>query len=148
MIAKICTKCGELKPLTDFCKDRAKGDGHQTYCRECNKLHCKKYKDTHKTDCAKRRKNWRKTKPGKKARRRWQLKRKYGLTLDEHRLMYILQNGRCKICGEHVDYDKIKTDHCHRSGKVRGLLCNRCNFLLAAIDDKMFFDNALRYLEL
>ena len=51
--------------------------------------------------------------------------KKYGLTLDEYHAMYERQDFACAICG--TDDSGLVVDHDHESGKVRGLLCNRCN---------------------
>jgi hypothetical protein len=63
------------------------------------------------------------------------LKRKYGISLKEFEAMFTTQNGACKICktpfkfyGDDGDWSKTaNVDHCHDTGKVRGLLCNNCN---------------------
>lgn len=58
------------------------------------------------------------------------LKSVYGITLDEYRLMYSEQEGRCAICGTHCpDHGKdgLVVDHCHKKGHVRKLLCTHCN---------------------
>ncbi len=57
--------------------------------------------------------------------------RKYGLTQTEYDQMLSNQNGRCAGC--FTDDPGVKgwcIDHCHRSGKVRALMCNRCNTVL------------------
>jgi hypothetical protein len=57
------------------------------------------------------------------------LKTKYGITLDDYKKMLEDQNGLCLICG--IDTPRGNkswhVDHCHKTGKVRGLLCNYCN---------------------
>lgn len=55
--------------------------------------------------------------------------RKYGISYDQREGMYNLQNGRCAICERpESDFSKrLAVDHNHKSGKVRGLLCFRCN---------------------
>ncbi len=82
-----------------------------------------------------------------KQQRERRIKRDYGLTLVQHKQMYIDQNGCCAICKIPIAYNKVQTDHDHATGKVRGLLCTRCNSFLAAIDDKEFLEPALEYLE-
>lgn len=58
------------------------------------------------------------------------LRKKYGLTLNDVREMLRRQSGRCAICrtdtpgGKH---NRFNVDHCHRTGRVRGLLCDPCN---------------------
>lgn len=59
------------------------------------------------------------------ARRRYKLKRKFGITIDEYNEMVEAQNGRCAICGCAVEV--LVIDHDHRTGTVRALLCNGCN---------------------
>jgi hypothetical protein len=62
------------------------------------------------------------------------LKCKYGITLDDYEAMQLLQQNRCAICGyEHSR--GLVIDHCHETGKVRGLLCQPCNMLLGAAKD-------------
>lgn len=53
------------------------------------------------------------------------LKSFYGLTLEAYRAMLDEQGGRCGICDRHME--KLCVDHCHKTGEVRGLLCQRCN---------------------
>lgn len=63
------------------------------------------------------------------------LRRKYGITLADWQKMYDEQGGVCKICGTpetKVDRRQgvvrsLSVDHCHGTGKVRGLLCSDCN---------------------
>jgi Autographiviridae endonuclease VII len=61
------------------------------------------------------------------------LKRNYGITLDEYQRIYDLQNGRCAICGNKKQ--RLFVDHCHESKKIRGLLCNNCNFGIGHFKD-------------
>lgn len=55
--------------------------------------------------------------------------RKYGISVAERDAMSLAQNGRCKICDGEPDgrWKKLHVDHCHKTGKVRGLLCSKCN---------------------
>lgn len=69
-----------------------------------------------------------------KARRAAHLKHRYGLTPEEYDALLTKQNGLCAICqrppGKNVRAHwggKLCVDHCHDTGKVRGLLCNDCN---------------------
>jgi hypothetical protein len=76
----------------------------------------------------------------------------YKLTLEDYNLMVEKQKGCCKICGKHVSSLKGKktrlcVDHCHTTGKVRGLLCEPCNTLLGmAKDDTRTLQSAIAYL--
>lgn len=61
------------------------------------------------------------------------LKKEYGLSLTAHDAMLSQQNGRCKICYE---ASPLVVDHCHKTGKVRGLLCEPCNRGLGHFKDE------------
>ena len=66
------------------------------------------------------------------------LKRKYNLSRDEYEALLESQNNCCKICGTHGTENtqgKLYVDHCHTTGKVRGLLCMKCNTALGLLDD-------------
>ena len=69
----------------------------------------------------------------------------YNLTLDQYDQMYQDQKGACKICSK--NFPRLCVDHCHDSGKVRGLLCNRCNLMLGqSLDNIDTLTNAIKYL--
>ena len=57
------------------------------------------------------------------------LKKKYGISLKQYNKMLKAQKYRCAICGKHQD-DEVRNfavDHSHRTGQIRGLLCNYDN---------------------
>ena len=68
-----------------------------------------------------------------KRKRRWCIKRTYGITIEQYNEMLISQNGMCLICGKEETRTRKKkvtqlvVDHSHKTGKVRGLLCAICN---------------------
>ena len=78
------------------------------------------------------------------------LKRKYNLSIDEYKTLIESQNNSCKVCGTHAKNNlkgKLYIDHCHTTGKVRGLLCMKCNSALGLLnDDKVLIQNLLDYL--
>ena len=65
------------------------------------------------------------------------LQKLYGITLDDYNKMLTEQNHSCKICERHVDeFDRtLAVDHCHTTGKVRGLLCSNCNTALGLMKE-------------
>lgn len=76
--------------------------------------------------------------------------KKYGITLRQYNQMLEKQNYMCVICGEeHRTDKKLVVDHCHISGKVRALLCNKCNFNVLGVykDNYDIIKRALEYLE-
>lgn len=68
--------------------------------------------------------------------------KKYGLTKEQHLEMFSRQNGKCKICNR---IKPLVVDHCHETGKVRGLLCDRCNLLMGYVDQVELLKSALEY---
>ncbi len=57
-------------------------------------------------------------------------KYKYGISKEEYALMLQTQNGVCFICGETNNGRRLHIDHDHDTGKVRSLLCQKCNMIL------------------
>jgi hypothetical protein len=77
------------------------------------------------------------------------LKKNFGLTIDQYEEMLLSQGGVCKICHRPDPYGKrLAVDHCHKTGKNRGLLCIVCNQVLGKFeDDQKRFMAAAKYLE-
>jgi len=78
-----------------------------------------------------------KYKISKSQRKSYVLKSKYNLTSEQFLDMYYTQKGCCAICG--INESELKyslgVDHCHKTKKVRGLLCNKCNTALGYMND-------------
>ncbi len=80
-----------------------------------------------------------------------ELKRTFGISIHDYDEMFERQNGKCAICGS----DKggmgrsLAVDHCHATGKVRGLLCQQCNKGLGHFrDSTVLLESAIKYLRL
>lgn len=144
---KVCRDCGETKSKIEFIKNKAFSDGYDTLCLVCNR---KRVKQWRKDNPDKRKEQSKKeSSPDKIYNRRKHLKYAYGITIEEYDALYIQQEGRCAICGVHQsEYSRrFHLDHCHNTGKVRGLLCPECNHLLGrAKDSKTILQNAINYL--
>lgn len=81
-------------------------------------------------------------------RRNNMLKGKYGIDNDTYEEMFKSQNGCCKLCSIPEGKFKLHVDHCHTTGKVRGLLCHQCNWYLGKVDkDLGIIDRIKLYLE-
>lgn len=80
---------------------------------------------------------WDRRNPEKRAiaGRRYRLKKKYGVSLEDYELMLASQGGVCAICAEAPGKGVLHVDHCHTTGRVRGLLCHKCNKALGLFAD-------------
>lgn len=89
-------------------------------------------------------------------RRHYNLKYHFGITIDDYNQMVQKQGGLCAICkspetGTNGRWEmsilQLAVDHNHKTGKVRGLLCRRCNQALGKLeDDPALFEAAATYL--
>ena len=69
---------------------------------------------------------------------------RYGMGLPDFEALLSDQNGACGICGKPLREPKV--DHDHATGRVRGILCHRCNIWLAAVEDPHFTIQAAIYI--
>jgi hypothetical protein len=83
----------------------------------------------------------------------YDLKRMFGLTVEQYDAMFAEQKGCCAICGQretHIIRGRklsLAVDHCHSAGHVRGLLCSKCNTGLGSFrDDPVLLQAAIEYL--
>lgn len=154
MKTKYCPSCEKDRPVSDFWKHKNRIDGLQSTCKECHYYKYNVNKDKIKARAATKRcenslkgkirvKAYRKSKRGKESQKRGQLKYRlsgkaknrqlkklYNLSLDEYMEICKKQNGVCYICGRPSDGQALCVDHNHKTGVVRGLLCNGCNLRL------------------
>lgn len=65
-------------------------------------------------------------------------------TPDQVEKMLFDQEHKCAVCKTHLT--KYRVDHCHNTGRVRGLLCHQCNIRLGGWDDIAWRTEAMRYL--
>lgn len=86
-----------------------------------------------------------------KSRLKAQLKRYYGITVEQYNAMFAYQNGACAICGkpESEQSRKLSVDHNHETGAVRGLLCDNCNHAIGMFQDDIdLLQKAINYLKM
>lgn len=121
-------------------KDKIRGDckscasKNTAYWRNKNRAHYNEYMAEYRT------KN-----PDKI--RLTEIKRDYGLSAEQFMNLVNSQNNLCKICGRGPSGKRpLAIDHHHGTGKVRGLLCYRCNTAISILDDKDHLEKALAYL--
>lgn len=143
---KICTKCGIEKEITDFSPTSSyKGKPcHRSECRKCNSEAAKA--DYHRNSEVRKAaaKNWKQRNPDKVRSIRHQYQ--YNLSPQEYSNLLEKQGGKCPICMDALV--KPFVDHCHITGKVRGLLCVTCNSGLGKLGDTVEgLQRALSYLQ-
>lgn len=141
---QVCTGCGVRKAFSEFPRKGKDDPRPRKQCKVC---------------CAARfRRNYA-ANPGKyrsytsKRPYRSLLKRKrnlasFGLTIEQYDQMLERQSGVCAICGDTCSSGRrLAVDHCHTTGKVRELLCRRCNQSMGKFnDDPDLIQKVLDYL--
>lgn len=129
MSSKTCTRCKLAKSLESFYVDNRRPGGRHSICIVCRRKHQlnrsknpeyirrkkKYYLDNRVRICAER----------------------YGITEVQVRILHAKKH--CQLCGK-----KFKSgprsryiDHCHETGKVRGVLCSSCNYALGILGDRV-----------
>lgn len=104
--------------------------------------------------CAKTRASasYRRNPPTPDRRRTMNLRSRYGMTVADFDALWRKQTGACAICTKplvRAGGGGAAVDHCHKSSRVRGLLCMPCNTGIGKLrEDPAIFHAALRYLEL
>ena len=73
---------------------------------------------------------------------------RFGITIEEYNIMLAAQNGTCSICGNPPNGKHLAIDHNHDTGKIRGLLCDRCNMVLGKMNSAELLGKAANYLAL
>ncbi len=150
---KICTKCKTENQLTNFRKNPANKDGLQSWCKPCQNKGKREWMLNNPQKVSDYAKHRYKLLPerakGRQLQKFWK-----GSTWDQALTNYLAlfnaQNGKCGGCHKHqtVLKQKLAVDHCHATGKVRGLLCPDCNLTLGKFEDKpQLLRNLATYLE-
>lgn len=129
-----CAKCGIVKPTTEFYKSTKLKRGHQATCKTCWDERAADWRSRHPDRVKEKRRKWVSANPDIQAllTRKSALKRKYGITPEQFDAMRSAQGGRCAICGVPGG---LVVDHCHATGRVRSLLCDKCNRGLGCFND-------------
>jgi hypothetical protein len=99
-------------------------------------IYDKKYYLKNKNKIKKANREYRKTERGQLAHKNGELKRKFGITLDEYDDIFNEQGGVCLICHQPEFNRRLAVDHEHQTGKIRGLLCTRCNHIIGYLEKK------------
>lgn len=146
----VCTKCEKEKTQEEMSKDRSRKHGISSWCKGCRKVSSRTWSSKN-PDKVKERYRLNKEKPLDSLKLRdYSLKVRYNLSLEAYSNILKAQNYLCAICSRdsrEMTYF-LHVDHCHTTGKVRGLLCAPCNVYLGySRDDKKVYENAISYLK-
>lgn len=156
---RTCSVCGETKPVTDFYRYSGRQGRQGGYMRRCKRCQVRQSSELRKARytleqraASQREYNRRRPDHVKLANR---IKSRYGLTIDEWQALLDSQGQSCAVCRLHIDElpddgrnTKMHVDHCHDTGRVRGLLCSACNRALGCFrDDPHAMRAAANYVE-
>lgn len=135
-IMKTCKSCSQEKPLDEFHKDKQAKDGLTFYCKPCNKARALEWYHSNRERGLERRKQWHHS--NTEYVRDQKLLKTYGINLAQYHEILASQGGVCAVCGgpeRMADGRAMPVDHCHRTGKVRGILCSHCNRAIGLLGD-------------
>lgn len=163
MLKKFCSKCATEKSMNDFFKDSTKKDGFCSNCKLCCSERSIKYrqKPEKRKQARIRSRLWHKNNKEYAKKRKQlcydatkqrvnKLKKFYGLTQQNYDDLLKKQMSCCAICKTNKATKKggnFPVDHCHKTGKIRGLLCHLCNRGLGMFkDDLTLLQKAVEYI--
>ncbi|QKW05629.1 endonuclease VII domain-containing protein [Streptomyces sp. NA04227] len=161
--SKKCSRCGRFLPRTEFASNRAMRDGLQAYCRKCSAEYYRQrqeaqgrsvrvkvpvprgFKRCPQCEQVKPHAEWERNRTSSDGwasycrecrahrNRVSYFQRKYGLSPAQLDSLIEQQQGLCCIC---CDAPAEHVDHCHETGRVRGVLCFSCNAGLGQFKDR------------
>lgn len=150
MQTKICSKCKIDKPHSDYFKDNLRKIGIRCKCKDCCSLDTKEWRVKNRSEYNNYVAAWRAKNPDRQ--HKTEIKRRYQLSIEEYNAQLAAQNCKCCICGKQHDptlkRGRLYVDHCHSTGKIRGLLCSACNSALGYMNDDIeILKTAIAYIE-
>jgi len=132
--SKQCARCKEVKPTSFFHAVKARKDGLHRLCKDCNRIDCNERYHRYKSRYRSR-----------------AIEKKYGEGALSFYEAEIAKSDRCRICGiseSEAPKGRLAIDHCHDTGELRGLLCDKCNTALGLLqDDISNLTAAIEYLK-
>lgn len=124
---KVCTNkcCKQTNPqsIIEFHKDKKAADKLSSQCKSCNNVRTSRHSRLPEV---------------KVVAANRQLKKLYGITLEQKQEMFDNQQGKCANIGcdyYFKDLSDAHVDHCHKTNKLRHLLCARCNHALGQLKE-------------
>ena len=135
ILNKQCKGCYKVHPINHYGKQSVATGKLKSRCKDCNResLYA-----------------WRLAHPDRFRKVGWayELRKLYGITVADYEQMLLNQGGVCAICGKiNTRQLKLAVDHNHKTGKIRGLLCDRCNRGIGLLLNTTNLTNAINYLK-
>lgn len=147
---KTCKNCRAVKSSDDFYKNKTYASGVSNTCKVCHYQQCKLNREKNPEKYKAHKDNWIKKNPewAKFVTSRAHWKRRYGITPEQYDVLKLKQNNQCAICLSPPEGCRLSVDHCHKTGRIRGLLCRQCNAVLGLLkEDPSLFFRAADYLK-
>lgn len=139
--SKWCGRCRKIKSIDEFFKSKGAYNGLQGHCKDCIREEQREWR-------AKNRMR------SRYYSQRLRLREKYGVTYEFYEELLEKHSHKCAICGQPETRESngvpilMAVDHDHRTGEIRGILCNNCNRALGLLkDDTEVLRKAIEYLE-
>lgn len=157
MDTKECSKCHQVKEISEFSPSKKGYFGRRADCKVC---HLKYYHDNKvRNNIAAKRKVYREQnldkcrKIGRESyhrhkdhAREYHLQSTYGISTEHYNILFRQQDGKCAICGRQTN-KSLHVDHNHTTGNVRGLLCFSCNSIIGySKESRQILTQAISYL--
>lgn len=156
-MTKTCSACAEILPVSNFHKGASR-------CKECKRASAAAYYSKNADDVRRKAREWHANNKDRAKSRMasWRAKnptghRKayyastYGITPEDREAQMLRQGCACLLCAtnlKEIPDRHVHVDHCHSTGKVRGLLCHWCNTRLGALEaDPGWLARARSYLD-
>lgn len=135
---KRCCVCEQYLPRNNFYLSKHKKDGLTYRCISCDKIYSRNRRES-------------RTVEDREDKRAYEVNWRYGLSKEDYAFMLKEQDHKCKICGkDELDSarQRLNVDHCHTTGRIRGLLCHTCNVGLGMFkEDPDLLAVAINYLK-
>lgn len=149
-----CRRCKVQKALNEYSTHKLRKNGTwslRANCKPCNVIAVSEWYQKHKEHTRRQmRERYRKHAHVRERIRNEGFKKAYGITVDQYDEMLKAQNYQCAICKEPQSNFKRRfdIDHCHKTKKIRGICCIRCNRGIGLLqDDPKLLRFAANYIE-